>query len=219
MYPPIFISATNTNIGKTTIAREMARLYNKQGIKTLLIKPIETGINATENVGDAALFLEENLKVDNTLSLSDISFYRYVLGASPFVATRFEPHLPPIDFKVIEHKLEVLQDRCDLLVVEGVGGLLVPLDEKSKVVDLALHLKAKLVLVVGDRVGMINDLLLNHHYLSSHKIPCHTTINMQDKRLYYQTSKPFIDHYNSTLKEPVCVFQEHSRTLLDRLLE
>ncbi|CCB79511.1 dethiobiotin synthetase [Helicobacter bizzozeronii CIII-1] len=218
MYAPIFVSATNTEIGKTTIAKELAGLYNNKGIKTLLAKPIETGINAKQEHSDGAIFLEENLKIDSTLELSDISFYRYVLGASPFVAARFEPHLPPIDFKVIEHKLDKLQKHCDLLIIEGVGGLLVPLDEKTKVVDLVLHLKAKLLLVASDRLGTLNDLLLNHNYLIAHKIPCHTTINMQDKRLYYQINKPFIDHYNATLKEPISIFQEHAPILLDRLL-
>ncbi|BCZ16920.1 Dethiobiotin synthetase BioD [Helicobacter sp. NHP19-003] len=218
MYRPIFISATNTDMGKTTVALQLAQLYNDKGIKTLLAKPIETGIN-TQEQGDAQVLLEANQHIDPDLSLEDISFYRFVLAASPFVAARFEPHLPPIDFKHIEKKLKALQEKCDLLIIEGVGGLLVPLDEKVRIVDLALYLKTKLLLVSGSKLGMLNDLLLNLHYLSSNKIPCQIAINMQDNRNYYQTSKPYVDYLNSSLKDPILVFQEQQDLLLNRLLE
>lgn len=218
MRRPIFISATNTDVGKTTIALKLAQLYNEKGIKTLLAKPIETGIN-TQEKSDADLFLEENQHIDSDLTLDDISFYRYVLAASPFVAARFEPHLPPIDFKHIEKKLKALQEKCDLLIIEGVGGLLVPLDEKVRIVDLALYLKTKLLLISGSTLGMLNNLLLNLHYLSANKIPCQVAINMRDNRAYYQTSKPYVDYLNNGLKEPILVFQEQQDLLLNRLLE
>ncbi|GMB95832.1 dethiobiotin synthase [Helicobacter sp. NHP22-001] len=218
MHRPIFISATNTDVGKTTMALKLAQLYNDKGIKTLLTKPIETGIN-TQEKSDADLFLETNQQIDPDLILDDISFYRYVLAASPFVATRFEPHLPLIEFKYIEKRLKTLQERCDLLIIEGVGGLLVPLDEKVRIVDLALYLKAKLLLVSGSKLGMLNDLLLNLHYLSANKIPCQIAINMRDNRAYYQTSKPYVDYLNNNLKEPILVFQEQQDLLLNRLLE
>ncbi|WP_163533964.1 dethiobiotin synthase [Helicobacter suis] len=218
MYRSIFVSATNTGVGKTTLAKQMAKLYNEKGIKTLLAKPIESGVQQGD-LGDGGLFLEENLHVDENLRMEDISFYRYVLPASPFVAARFEPHLPPIDFKQIEKKLKALQERCDLLIVEGVGGLLVPLDEKVKIIDLALTLRSKILLISPSKLGMINDLLLNQHYLSTHKLDYQITINMPDARSYYQTSKPYIDYLNSTLKDPILIFQEQTSLLLDKLLE
>ncbi|BDQ29329.1 dethiobiotin synthase [Helicobacter ailurogastricus] len=218
MHRPIFVSATNTDMGKTTIALKLAKLYNERGIKTFLVKPIETGIN-TQETSDAETFLEENQHIDPDLTLDDISFYRFVLAASPFVASRFEPHLPPIDFKHIEKKLKALQERCDLLIIEGVGGLLVPLDEKVRIVDLALHLKTKLLLISASKLGMLNDLLLNLHYLSAGKIPCQIAINMLESRAYYQTNKPYIDYLNNSLKDPILVFQEQQELLLNRLLE
>ncbi|WP_120945359.1 dethiobiotin synthase [Helicobacter labacensis] len=216
MYTPIFVSATNTGVGKTTLSLEIARLCKARGIKTLLAKPIETGINAQES-SDAQLFLEENLSVESNLKLEDISFYRFVLGASPFVATRFEPHIV-IDFKEIKKKLDALQERCDLLMVEGVGGLLAPLDAKNKIVDLGLFLKAKFLLVSADHLGMLNDLLLNQEYLNAHKIPHHFLVNVRDKRAYSQICKPYIDHLNATLKTPILEFPEQSARLLDAIL-
>ncbi|MFC3848246.1 dethiobiotin synthase [Helicobacter baculiformis] len=216
MYAPIFVSATNTDVGKTTLSLEIAKLCKARGIKTLLAKPIETGINA-EGPSDAELFLQENLDIEPHLNLEDISFYRYVLGASPFVAARFEPHIT-LDFKEIKKKLDALQERCDLLIIEGVGGLLVPLDAKNKIVDLCMFLKTRLLMVSSDRLGMLNNLLLNQEYLSGHKISHQILINMRDKRTYYQICKPYIDHLNTTLKTPILEFPEQSGRLLDAIL-
>ncbi|WP_104749968.1 dethiobiotin synthase [Helicobacter cynogastricus] len=216
MYAPIFVSATNTGVGKTTLSLEIARLCKARGIETLLVKPIETGINA-EAKSDAQLFLEENLNSHGGLKLEDISFYRYVLAASPFVATRFEPHIV-IDFKEIKKNLDNLQERCDLLIIEGVGGLLTPLDSKNKIIDLSTFLKAKLLLIVPDRLGMLNNLLLNQEYCNAHKIPAHFLINVQDKRTYAQICKPYIDHLNPTLKIPILEFPEQGARFLDSVL-
>ncbi|WP_104726228.1 dethiobiotin synthase [Helicobacter felis] len=216
MYAPIFVSATNTGVGKTTLSLEIARLCKARGIKTLLAKPIETGVNAEEE-SDAELFLQENLQAEAHLSLEDISFCRYVLGASPFVATRFEPHIV-IDFKEIKRKLDMLQERCDLLIVEGVGGLLAPLDAKNKIIDLCLFLKARLLIVNTDHLGMLNHLLLNQEYLNAHKISHHMLINVRDRRAYTQICKPYIDHLNTTLKTPILEFPEQSARLLDAIL-
>ncbi|WP_104696011.1 dethiobiotin synthase [Helicobacter salomonis] len=217
MYAPIFVSATNTGVGKTTLSLEIARLCKARGIKTLLAKPIETGINTTEQTSDAELFFQENLQVEAHLNLEDISFYRYVLGASPFVAMRFEPHIT-IDFKEIKRKLDALQERCDLLIVEGVGGLLTPLDHKNKIVDLCTFLKMRPLIINADRLGMLNDLLLNQEYLNTHKISHHMLINVRDKRAYTQICKPYIDYLNTALKTPILEFPEQSARLLDAIL-
>ncbi|WP_121021474.1 dethiobiotin synthase [Helicobacter vulpis] len=217
MYAPIFVSATNTHVGKTTLSLEIAKLCKARGIKTLLAKPIETGVSAGET-SDAGLFLQENLDTEAHLHLEDISFYRYVLGASPFVAARFEPHLDTLDFKEIKKKLDALQDRCDLLIVEGVGGLLVPLDAKNNILDLCVFLKMKLLLVSTDQLGMLNDVRLNQEYLNARKIPHQILINVRDKRAYYQICKPYIDHLNTALKTPILEFPEQSARLLDAIL-
>lgn len=80
----LFISATNTNAGKTTCARLLAKYCNACGVRTILLKPIETGVNdAINHSSDAHLFLQDNRLLDRSLTLKDVSFYRYHKASAP----------------------------------------------------------------------------------------------------------------------------------------
>lgn len=211
----LFVTATNTNIGKTHSTHILADYLNSIGIKTLISKPIETGDDGN-TVLDCQKHYQYNLKIDKTLSLEDINFYRYKLPASPFVAKILEPL--EVDFDLIAQKLNHLSSKCDVLLVEGAGGLMVPIDQDRNMLDLAIFLKASLFLVSGDRLGMLNDLLLNIELLKMRHIPCIYAINLIDEKAYETISKPYIEYLNAKLTSPIYILQKDiSKIALDFL--
>ncbi|PAF43324.1 dethiobiotin synthase [Helicobacter sp. 11S03491-1] len=213
----LFISATNTNIGKTYTAHFLSDYFNQKGIKTLIAKPIETG-NDGSGILDCEAHLNKGRQILPQLRLEDINFYRYVLPASPFVAQLQEENAPKADFSYIAQKINNLSSFCDLLLVEGAGGLMVPIDEKNNMLDLARFLNAHLLLVSGDRLGMINDLVLNKEFLASHDIPCTYVINLMNPQIYRDISKPYIDYLNTTSKSYVYLLQKDIVAIASEIL-
>lgn len=161
----LFISATNTNTGKTTCARLLAQYCNACGVKTILLKPIETGVNdATNPFSDAHLFLQDNRLLDRSLTLNDISFYRYAKASAPLIAQQEENQNAPIDTNHLIQRLQNFTKTYDLVIVEGAGGLCVPITLEENMLDFALQLKAKMLVISHDNLGLINDCLLNDFY-------------------------------------------------------
>lgn len=211
----LFITATNTNIGKTYSTHILADYLNSIGIKTIISKPIETGDDGN-TILDCQKHYQYNLKIDKTLHLEDINFYRYKLPASPFVAKIFEPI--EVDFDLIAQNLNRLSSKCDVLLIEGAGGLMVPINEHHNMLDLAMFLKASLFLVSGDRLGMLNDLLLNIELLKMRQISCIYGINLIDEKAYETISKPYIEYLNTKLTNPIYILQKDiSKIALDFL--
>lgn len=211
----LFITATNTNIGKTYSTHILADYLNSIGIKTIISKPIETGDDGN-TILDCQKHYQYNLKIDKTLRLEDINFYRYKLPASPFVAKIFEPI--EVDFDLISQNLNRLSSKCDVLLIEGAGGLMVPINEHHNMLDLAMFLKASLFLVSGDRLGMLNDLLLNIELLKMRQISCIYGINLIDEKAYETISKPYIEYLNTKLTNPIYILQKDiSKIALDFL--
>lgn len=211
----LFITATNTNIGKTYSTHILADYLNSIGIKTIISKPIETGDDGN-TILDCQKHYQYNLKIDKTLRLEDINFYRYKLPASPFVAKIFEPI--EVDFDLIAQNLNRLSSKCDVLLIEGAGGLMVPINEHHNMLDLAMFLKASLFLVSGDRLGMLNDLLLNIELLKMRQISCIYGINLIDEKAYETISKPYIEYLNTKLTNPIYILQKDiSKIALDFL--
>lgn len=211
----LFITATNTNIGKTYSTHILADYLNSIGIKTIISKPIETGDDGN-TILDCQKHYQYNLKIDRTLRLEDINFYRYKLPASPFVAKIFEPI--EVDFDLISQNLNRLSSKCDVLLIEGAGGLMVPINEHHNMLDLAMFLKASLFLISGDRLGMLNDLLLNIELLKMRQISCIYGINLIDEKAYEAISKPYIEYLNTKLTNPIYILQKDiSKIALDFL--
>lgn len=201
----LFITATNTNIGKTYSSHILADYLNSIGIKTIISKPIETGDDGN-TILDCQKHYQYNLKIDKTLSLEDINFYRYKLPASPFVAKIYE-HIE-IDFDLIARNLHRLSSKCDVLLIEGAGGLMVPIDQNHNMLDLAMFLEASLLLVSGDKLGMLNDLLLNIELLKIREISCIYAINLMDEKTYKSISKPYVEYLNTKLTNPIYILQK-----------
>ncbi len=217
----LFISATNTNAGKTTCARLLAQYCNACGVRTILLKPIETGVNDTTNpFSDAHLFLQDNRLVDRSLTLNDISFYRYAKASAPLIAQQEENQNAPIDTNDLIQRLQNFTKTYDLVIVEGAGGLCVPITLEENMLDFALQLKAKMLLISHDNLGLINDCLLNDFLLKSHQLDYKIAINLRENNAaFHSVSLPYIELFNERSNNPIVIFQQSLKELMSFALK
>jgi len=185
----IFVSANNTNQGKTYTCLKLLELFSKKGYKVGVMKPIETGVS---NIPEDGYKLFEKVKKLNpsfcNLSINDIVPIRYELPAAPFISGK-------VDFEKIRLSYEKIKPLCDILLIEGAGGLLVPVSENFKMIDFLKFFNAKLFLVIGSRLGMINDFLLNKYYLEQNEIQYVWAINLFDEKDYLSVSHLFMKQF------------------------
>ncbi len=217
----LFISATNTNAGKTTCARLLAQYCNACGVRTILLKPIETGVNDTTNpFSDAHLFLQDNRLLDRSLTLKDISFYRYAKASAPLIAQQEENQNAPIDTNHLIQRLQNFTKTYDLVIVEGAGGLCVPITLEENMLDFALQLKAKMLVISHDNLGLINDCLLNDFLLKSHQLDYKIAINLRENNAtFHSVSLPYIELFNERSNNPVVIFQQSLKELMSFALK
>ncbi len=186
----IFVTATNTNIGKTYTTKLLLREYASRGLKVGVIKPIETGV--VNGYAEDAEELLETLKELNTklwhLEAEDIAPIIYEVAAAPYVASNNKP----LDLKKILTKIEELEAFCDIIIIEGAGGLYVPIDDKHMMIDLIQKLGAAALLVTHCSLGCINDTLLSKKALEDRKIDHVVAFNCkEDGESFSKISEPY----------------------------
>lgn len=155
----LFVTATNTNIGKTYTTKLLLREFASRGLLVGAIKPIETGV-MDDYAADGEELLDTIKELNPklwSLDVSDVVVMTYELGAAPFVASKNKK----LDLKKIVSKIEEMENLCDVVIIEGAGGLYVPIDDKYMMIDLIKELDAKVLLVTHCSLGCINDTLLS----------------------------------------------------------
>jgi len=187
----LFVTATNTNVGKTYTTIKLIESFAKQGILVGVCKPIETGVE--NKAPDATLLLETvqkyNLNFQN-LSPTDITAYTFKLPAAPFCADTKKI----ITIEHIKKKIDELSKLCDLLIVEGAGGLFVPITKTYNMIDLAQELNGMTLLVTPSKLGCINDTQLSIEALKNRNIPFDWCVNLfEDKEEFEQVTQPYYD--------------------------
>ncbi|MDD2653278.1 MAG: dethiobiotin synthase [Sulfurimonas sp.] len=186
----IFVTATNTNIGKTYTTKLLLREFALRGFRVGVIKPIETGVlNGYATDGEELLELvkEVNPKLWH-LEAEDIVPIMYEMAAAPFVASGGVK----LDIKKVEKKIQELEAFCDIVIIEGAGGLYVPIDADTMMIDLVQKLKAVALLVTHCSLGCINDTLLSKKALEDKKIVHAVAFNCkEDSGSFEAISKPY----------------------------
>jgi len=155
----VFIAGTDTGVGKTVFACALLRAYAARGLRAVGMKPVAAGIapGSACNADVAALAAASN--VDAPLD-----------ARNPFAfAPAIAPHLAAaeagvaIDLVRIREAYKLIAARADRVVVEGAGGVCVPLGPRHDMLDVALTLSLPVVLVVGMQLGCLNHALLSAH--------------------------------------------------------
>ncbi len=156
----LFITATGTEIGKTVVAAGIAASLRYAGINVGVMKPISSG-----DTSDAE-YLKHVSQVDDSLNLINPISLRYPLA--PSVAARLEKK--EIDFGRIETAYFELNEKYDFMIVEGVGGVAVPINDDLFVTDLIQHLNLPILIVALSGLGTINHTVLTVEYARQYNI-------------------------------------------------
>ena len=185
----IFITATNTDIGKTYTTKLLLKEFASRGIRVGVIKPIETGVTEIAYDGAELLKCAKELNKDfENLEVADIVPITYELPAAPYVSSNRKK----LNLVKIESAIMKLEKLCDLLIIEGAGGLYVPIDDDYMMIDLIKYFKASTLLVTHCSLGCINDTLLSEKALRDNGIEFITAFNCKDKNESFSTiSEPY----------------------------
>jgi dethiobiotin synthetase len=150
----LFITGTDTGVGKTIVAAGLAASLANSGMDIGVMKPIETGFSLRSS---DAFYLKKIAGVKD--SLDSICPYRLKHPLSPFTAAKIEN--VSIRLERIARAYEVLLQNHQALLVEGAGGLLVPITREKMMADLALYLKLPVLIISRTALGTINHTLLS----------------------------------------------------------
>lgn len=168
-----FVSGIDTNIGKSYATGFLAKLWNEKGIKTITQKFIQTGntgisedIELHRKIMGTGL-LKEDL---NGTTMPEIFTY----PCSPHLAAEIDKR--GIDFYKIEKATNILSEKYDAVLVEGAGGLMVPLTRNLLTIDYIAKKEYMLVFVASGRLGSINHILLSLEAIKKRGIKLHTFI-------------------------------------------
>jgi dethiobiotin synthetase len=155
----IFITATGTEVGKTYVAASLIGHFRQMGRTVEAIKPVVSGFDPAQaaNSDPAVLLRALGLPITQE-SIERISPWRFRAPLSPDLAAKRESRSINVD-QVISFCQSAVEQRRDMLLIEGIGGIMVPLDQEHTILDIMMALRLPLILVTGSYLGTISHTL------------------------------------------------------------
>lgn len=150
----LFVTATDTGVGKTEVACALLRDARARGLDAVGMKPAQSGVVPGEPSDAERLALA----ADGVEPLEAVCPYSFAAPLAPAVAARVEGQT--ISFARIVDGARALAARHDAVIVEGAGGLLVPLTDRETYADLAVALGLPVVVVARAGLGTVNHAAL-----------------------------------------------------------
>lgn len=164
-----FVTGTDTGVGKTLVSAALLHAHARLGLRVIGMKPIAAGCAWHDGVAYwedvAQLEAASNISMDLDLR----NPYRFNAAVAPHIAAAHVGQ--KIEMGTICQAYTALQRTADMVIVEGAGGFLVPLNESETLADLAQALDLPVILVVGIRLGCINHALLTVQAVSRMNLP------------------------------------------------
>ncbi len=153
----IFVTGTDTGVGKTIVAATLARLLRMNGVSVGVMKPVTSGCREEggQLVSDDARLL---CQAAGVVESEDVAPYRLREALAPADAAKLDG--VRIDFSAIKASFDRLASHYQYVIVEGAGGLMVPLSGGLLVADLARELELPLLVVARPGLGTINHTVL-----------------------------------------------------------
>ncbi len=169
----VFITGTGTGVGKTFVCAGLIRYFRGRGQPVAALKPIVSGFDPAAPCGsDPAVLLKALGREVASDELNRISPWRFRAPLSPDMAARVENKA--IDLQAVADFCRVAIARNDgVLLIEGIGGIMVPLDARHTVLDLMNLLNFPLILVAGSYLGTLS------HILSAQDVILRHTLDMR----------------------------------------
>ncbi len=200
MKQAFFITGTDTGVGKTYIACKLIQQYVAQGYKVVGMKPVAAGCELVNDewVNDDVLKLEaaSNVKAPRKLT----NPYSFKEAIAPHIAA--EEAGVEIKIAVIQKAFSALSELVDIVIVEGAGGFLVPLNDAESMADLVTALDIPVILVVGMKLGCINHTLLTLEAIKTRQLSLYGWVANQNE--------PNMQFYNKNMKTIVNKLQINS---------
>ena len=162
--PVYFISGIDTGIGKTYTTGYLAKLWNEQGKKTITQKLVQTGnTDISEDIEQHRKMMQMGWFPEDESKLTMPEIFTY--PASPHLATKIDDR--EIDFQKIADATRQLTEKYEVVLLEGAGGLMVPLTTELLTIDYIAQKKFPVILVSSGRLGSINHTILSLEALKS----------------------------------------------------
>jgi dethiobiotin synthetase len=154
----LFITGTDTGVGKTLIAGATAKILQQSGKNVGVFKPVATGCKKTQQglVSEDARFLANC--ANNEFGPDIINPIKFEKPAAPFACEKAENR--KVDFVKIAIAYNHICSKTDLVIIEGIGGIRVPITEGIDVLAMAKAFNLPVVIVAGSKLGTINHTLL-----------------------------------------------------------
>jgi dethiobiotin synthetase len=154
----VFVTATGTEVGKTVVVRGLIKALREQGRAVETLKPVVSGYDPHEAAGsDPGLLLAALGEPITPDGIARISPFRFTAPVSPHLAARREGK--KIDFNAVVELCRWRMQTCTgtgVLIIEGVGGVMAPLDDHRTVLDWMIALNQPIILVAGSYLGTLS---------------------------------------------------------------
>jgi dethiobiotin synthetase len=164
----IFVVGTDTGVGKTVLSLLLMQFFLKRGSRPFYLKPLQTGCNNAYDVDSDAAFVYRHVESLREHDPAESLIYCFRNPKAPFFAARDEGR--EIDLGLAQRIVEEKSRRHSPLILEAAGGLLVPIREKTLMVDTIVNTGAKALLAARAGLGTINHTLLSVEALSARGI-------------------------------------------------
>ena len=165
---PLFVTATDTDIGKTYVCAGLAYALKKSGIDVGIMKPFACGVK--QKIG----FSSNDLTILTNAAMVDdaediINPFFFPISASPYTAAK------NLGVKIdVEHVMECfrkLDEIHDIVLVEGIGGIMTPILKDYAIIDLIKDLMANTIIVTSSKIGTVNHTVLTYNMCKNMNIP------------------------------------------------
>ncbi len=162
----VFITGTDTEVGKTRCSAALLHWCAQQGWRSAGLKPVAAGLDADGQNEDVQM-----LRAASSLHLTsaEVGPQQFQAACAPHIAAALEGQA--IAIATLVQQAQALAQRADVLVIEGVGGFCVPLGPDCDTADLAVALGYPVILVVGLRLGCISHALLTAEAIRARGLP------------------------------------------------
>jgi dethiobiotin synthetase len=162
----LFVTGTDTGVGKTYAARLLVEKFKQQGLRVAVMKPVAAGVDADGMNEDVRLLMAaSNVPAPREL----VNPYCFAPAVAPHLAAQQAGVAMRLD--VIEQAYARLAAQADVVVVEGAGGFLVPFNDECGMDAIPLRLDLSVVMVVGLRLGCLNHALLTAEAVCARGLP------------------------------------------------
>ena len=158
----LFVTGTDTDVGKTCITASIVSYLSKRNVNVGVMKPFASGYKATtDSVSNDVKILMKYAQVDDPIDL--VNPYFFEIPTSPYDACK-QLNLEIEISKVID-SYKQLTSIHDIVIVEGIGGIMTPISKNYFVSDLISDLQMNTIIVTGSKVGTVNHLMLTYQHV------------------------------------------------------